>query len=80
MKRGFMKALIVHYALLGHTHFLAGTIEKGAGEVKSVSVDMRSPPETLSGDEIERKGKAVVRFQRSFMTIPICSMDDLRGA
>jgi hypothetical protein len=44
-----MKALIVHYALLGRTHFLAEAIEKGAGEVKSVSVDMRSPPNPWEG-------------------------------
>jgi hypothetical protein len=44
-----MKALIIHCALLGHTHFLAEAIEKGAGEVKSVSVDMRSPPNPCAG-------------------------------
>jgi hypothetical protein len=31
LKRVFMKDLIVHYTLFGHTHFLAEAIEKGAG-------------------------------------------------
>ena len=73
-----MRVLIVHYTLSGHTHFLAEAIEKGAYEVEDVSVEMRRVPETLSQEEIERRGAG--KFQRSFVTIPICTMDDLRNA
>ena len=73
-----MKVLIVHYTLSGHTHFLAEEIEKGAQEVENAIVKMRRVPETLSIEEIERKGAG--KFQKSFMTIPVCTMDDLREA
>jgi NAD(P)H dehydrogenase (quinone) len=73
-----MRVLIVHYPLSGHTHFLAEAIEKGAREVKNSIVDMRRVPELLSQEEIERR--RVDEFQRSFMTIPLCTMDDLRNA
>jgi NAD(P)H dehydrogenase (quinone) len=73
-----MRVLIVHYSLSGHTHFLAEAIEKGAREVKNSIVDMRRVPELLSQEEIERR--RADEFQRSFMTIPLCTMDDLRNA
>lgn len=71
-----MKVLIVHYTLFGHTHFLAEAIEEGAGEVAGAVVQMRRAPEILSWEDIEKKGAA--EFQRSFRTIPVCSIDDLR--
>ncbi|MFB3766227.1 MAG: NAD(P)H:quinone oxidoreductase [Methanotrichaceae archaeon] len=73
-----MKVLIVHYTLFGHTHFLAEAIEDGAGEVAGTVVEMRRVPETMSWEEIEHSG--AVKFQKSFTTIPICKVDDLRGA
>ena len=73
-----MRVLIVHYTLSGHTHFLAEAIEKGAQEVEDAIVEMRRVPESLSQEEIERRGAG--KFQRSFMTIPVCTMDDLRNA
>jgi NAD(P)H dehydrogenase (quinone) len=73
-----MKALIVHYTLFGHTHFLAEAIEKGAAEVDGAVVEMRRVPETLSWEEIERKDAG--RFQESFQKIPICSIEDLKSA
>jgi hypothetical protein len=36
-----MKALIVHYSLFGHTHFLAEAIEKGASGIEGTIVEMR---------------------------------------
>jgi NAD(P)H dehydrogenase (quinone) len=73
-----MKVLIVHYTLFGHTHFLAEAVEKGASEVDGIVVEMRRVPETLSWEEIEQRGAG--KFQRSFMDVPICSMDDLKDA
>ena len=73
-----MKALIAHYSLFGHTHFLAEAIEKGASEIEGAIVAMRRVPEMLSWEEIERRGAG--RFQESFQRIPICSIDDLKIA
>jgi NAD(P)H dehydrogenase (quinone) len=73
-----MKALIVHYSLFGHTHFLAEAIEKGASEIEGAIVEMRRVPEMLSWEEIECKGAG--RFQESFLKIPMCSIDDLKSA
>ncbi len=73
-----MKVLIVHYTLFGHTHFLAEAIEKGAAEVEGADIEMKRIPETLSWEEIERKGAD--SFQKSFFNIPLCSIDDLRSA
>ncbi len=73
-----MKTLIVHYTLFGHTHFLAEAIEKGAAEVEGGVVEMRRVPEILNWEEIERMGAS--QFQKSFINIPICSMEDLRSA
>ncbi len=73
-----MNVLIVHYSLFGHTHFLAEAIEKGASEVEGAVVEMRRVPEIMSWDEIERRGAE--RFQKSFVTIPSCSMEDIKSA
>ncbi len=73
-----MRALIVHYTLTGHTHFLAEAIEKGVQEIENTVVEMRRVPESLSLAEIERKGAS--KFQKSFMSVPVCTMDDLRNA
>jgi NAD(P)H dehydrogenase (quinone) len=73
-----MRVLIVHYTLYGHTHFLAEAIEQGVQEIKGAIVEMRRIPEVLSEVEMERKGDT--EFQKSFMTIPLCTMDDLRRA
>ena len=73
-----MNILIVHYSLFGHTHFLAEAIEIGAREIENAVVEMRRVPEYLSLGEIERKGAG--EFQKSFMTIPLCTMGDLRNA
>ncbi len=74
-----MRVLIVHYTLYGHIHFLAEAIEKGAQEIEGAVVEMRRVPESLSSAEIERK-RGAREFQKSFETIPLCTMDDLRNA
>lgn len=73
-----MNVLIIHYSLFGHTHFLAEAVEKGAAEVEGAVIEMRRVPETLSWEEIERRGAG--RFQRSFVNIPLCSMEDIKNA
>jgi NAD(P)H dehydrogenase (quinone) len=75
----FMRVLIAHYTLYGHTHFLAEAIEKGALEIENAVVEMRRVPEVLSSEEIKRK-RGAREFQKSFMTIPLCTMDDLGNA
>ncbi len=73
-----MKALIIHYTLFGHTHFLTEAIEKGAAGVEGTVVEMRRVPEILCWEEIECRG--AVRFQESFQKIPVCSIEDLKSA
>lgn len=70
--------LIIHHSLHGHTHFLAESIEKGALEVKGAQVEMRRVPVTKPPEVLERLGAA--DFYRSFLTIPVCTMDDLARA
>ncbi len=73
-----MNILIVHYSLFGHTHYLAEAVEKGVCEIENVVAEMRRVPESLSLMEIERKGAS--EFQKSFMTIPLCTVDDMRNS
>lgn len=67
--------LIIHHSLHGHTHFLAESIEKGAMEVKGAKVQMRRVKETKPHDLLERLGAS--EFYESFLTLQVCTMDDL---
>ncbi|MDT8273233.1 MAG: NAD(P)H:quinone oxidoreductase [Desulfomonilia bacterium] len=73
-----MKVLIVYYSMYGHIHRMAEEVAEGAREVKGCDVDLRRVPETLSGDVLEKMG--AIEAQKTFSSVPICSLNELSGA
>jgi NAD(P)H dehydrogenase (quinone) len=51
-----MKTLVLYYSLFGHVFKLAEAVAAGAREVKGNDVMMRTIPETLSREELEKSG------------------------
>lgn len=73
-----MNVLVVFYSMYGHVKRMADAIAEGAGEVKGANVEMRRVPETLSEDVLEKMG--AIDAQKSFASIPVCTVDELPKA
>lgn len=73
-----MNILIVFYSTYGHIYKMAEAIAEGARSVQGAKVELRRVPETLSNEVLEQMG--AVEAQKTFETVPICTVDDLASA
>ena len=73
-----MKVLIVYYSMYGHIHRMAEAVAEGAREVVGAEVNMRRVPETLSQEIMAKMG--AIEAQKSFASIPVCTVDELASA
>lgn len=73
-----MKVLVVFYSMYGHIHRMAEAVEKGAGEIKGATVDIRRVPETLTEAVLSKMGALEPR--KLFSHIPVCEVDELAAA
>src|SRR5512139_3262419 len=78
MRGCFMKVLIAHYSLLGHTNRLSEAVMHGAKEIEGAEVKLMRVPEILSEEERRRRGSG--DFSKSFEIIPVCSQNDVAMA
>ncbi len=73
-----MKVLVVFYSMYGHVYRMAQAVAEGAGEVPGAEVVVRRVPETLPREVLEKMGAA--GFQKTLAGVPVCTVDDLKGA
>lgn len=73
-----MKILIVYYSMYGHIYRMAEAVAEGVKEVKGAKVEMRRVPETLPEDALKKMG--AIEAQKSFVHIPVCTVDELSSA
>ncbi len=73
-----MKVLILYYSLYGHVHRMAEAVSEGVNQVKGAEAVLRRVPETLS-EEVRSKMKAI-EAQKTFMHVPICTLEELASA
>jgi NAD(P)H dehydrogenase (quinone) len=70
--------LILIYSLYGHIYRMAQAVAEGVAEVPGCEPVIRRVPETLPPEAIERMG--AVPFQREFLRVPVCTMEELASA
>ncbi|MDP2683254.1 MAG: NAD(P)H:quinone oxidoreductase [Deltaproteobacteria bacterium] len=73
-----MKILIVYYSMYGHIYRMAEAVAEGVKEVNGAKVEMRRVPETLPEDALKKMG--AIEAQKSFVHIPVCTVDELSSA
>jgi len=73
-----MKLLVLYYSMFGHVHRMAEAIAEGAREVPGTEVILRSVPETLPKEVLDKTGAA--EAQKKFSHIPVCTLQDLADA
>jgi len=73
-----MKILIVYYSMYGHIHRMAEAVAEGAREIEGAEILIRRVPETLPEEVLKKMGS--LDAQKSFATIPICTLDELASA
>jgi NAD(P)H dehydrogenase (quinone) len=73
-----MKILIVYYSMYGHIHRMAEAVAEGAREIEGAEILIRRVPETLPEEVLKKMG--ALDAQKSFATIPICTLDELASA
>jgi NAD(P)H dehydrogenase (quinone) len=75
-----MNILVVYYSMYGHVLQLARAVEQGAKSVAGVDVLLRRVAEF---DEVIKKTadqEYIVKVREQQADIPVCTLDDLRGA
>jgi NAD(P)H dehydrogenase (quinone) len=73
-----MKVLVVFYSAYGHIYTMAKAVAQGVADVNGAIAEMRRVPETLSEDLQKQIG--IFEAQKSFASVPICTLDDLANA
>jgi NAD(P)H dehydrogenase (quinone) len=73
-----LKVLVVYYSMNGHTRRLAEAVAEGAREVEGAQVKLRRVPETLTKEELKRRG--ATGEQKDLAQVPVCTMEDLTAA
>jgi NAD(P)H dehydrogenase (quinone) len=74
-----MKILVVYYSMYGNVFSLAQAVAEGAREVKGAEVSMKTVPE-LVPQEIIDKSSAAKKAKEVQRDIPIATMEDLAEA
>jgi len=73
-----MKILVIYYSMYGNVLKLAQAVAEGAKEVKGAEVSIKTVPELLPKEIIE-KSPAVKKAKEEQKDIPIATMEDLAG-
>jgi NAD(P)H dehydrogenase (quinone) len=73
-----MKLLVLYYSMFGHVHRMAEAVSEGAREVPGTEVILRSVPETLPKEVLEKMGATDAK--KKFSHIPVCTLQDLAAA
>jgi len=64
--------------MYGHIHRMAEAVAEGAREIEGAEILIRRVPETLPEEVLKKMGS--LDAQKSFATIPICTLDELASA
>jgi NAD(P)H dehydrogenase (quinone) len=70
-----MKILVLYYSAYGHINKLAQAIGEGIKRVKGAEAVLKRVPETLSEELLGKLG--VLDAQKSFSSIPVCTVEEL---
>jgi NAD(P)H dehydrogenase (quinone) len=75
-----MQVLIVYYSLYGHTFRMAKAVEEGVKSVAGVDARLRRVEEFEVVLQKTAEDATLKRVRDSQKEIPVCTLDDLRGA